>query len=138
METNLFLRGENFVNAISAERDLKKYLEFLKLHHYTNVKMRISGCQKDKLKKAFESSSKSITIRLTFSHLHGEDVVVLTKPKLDRLLEAYEEKKGMKMRLSKMQLAHNMKIEGVFLPALAGLTPFITGTVLPALGVGAI
>ena len=37
-----------------------------------------------------------------------------------------------------MQLAHNMKIEGGFLPALAGLIPFLTGTVLPALGVGAL
>ena len=31
-----------------------------------------------------------------------------------------------------------MKIEGGFLPALAGLYPFLTGTVLPALGVGAL
>ena len=31
-----------------------------------------------------------------------------------------------------------MKIEGGILPALAGLIPFITGTVLPALGVGAL
>ena len=30
-----------------------------------------------------------------------------------------------------------MKIEGGFLPALAGLIPFKTGTVMPALGVGA-
>ena len=37
-----------------------------------------------------------------------------------------------------MQLAHNMKIEGEFLLALAGLIPFLTGTVLPALGVGAL
>ena len=29
-----------------------------------------------------------------------------------------------------------MKIEGEFLPMLAGLIPFLTGTVLPALGVG--
>ena len=29
-----------------------------------------------------------------------------------------------------------MKIEGGFLPALAGLIPFLTGTVLPILGVG--
>ena len=29
-----------------------------------------------------------------------------------------------------------MKIEGGFLPALAGFIPFLTGTVLPALGVG--
>ena len=50
-------------------------------------------------------------------------------------MEAYEEKKGMTIRMSKTQLAHNMKIEGGFLPALAGLIPFLTGTVLPALGV---
>ena len=31
-----------------------------------------------------------------------------------------------------------MKIEEGFLPALAGLIPFLTGTVLPALGVGAL
>ena len=31
-----------------------------------------------------------------------------------------------------------MKIEGGFLPALAELTPFLPGTVLPALGVGAL
>ena len=31
-----------------------------------------------------------------------------------------------------------MKIEGGFLPALAGFIPFLTGTVLLALGVGAL
>ena len=31
-----------------------------------------------------------------------------------------------------------MKMEGGFLPALAGLNTFLTGTVLPALGVGAL
>ena len=31
-----------------------------------------------------------------------------------------------------------MKIEGGFLPMLAGLIQFLTGTVLPALGVGAL
>ena len=40
--------------------------------------------------------------------------------------------------MSKTQLAHNMKIEGECLPAIAGLIPFLTGTVLPALGVGAL
>ena len=53
-------------------------------------------------------------------------------------MEAYEEKKGMTIRMSKTQLAHNAKIEEGFLPALAGLIPFLTGTVLPALGVGAL
>ena len=53
-------------------------------------------------------------------------------------MEAYEEKKGMTIRMSKTQLAHNKKIEGLFLLALAGLIPFLAGTVLPALGVGAL
>ena len=35
--------------------------------------------------------------------------------------------------MSKTWLAHNMKIEGGFLPALAGLIPFLTGSVLPVL-----
>ena len=38
--------------------------------------------------------------------------------------------------MSKTQLAHNMKIEDGFLPALAGLIPFLIGTGLPAIGVG--
>ena len=105
--------------------------------HFTNVKMRISEGQKEKLKKAFESNCKSVTIRLTFSDLHSEDVIALTNSQLDRLVEAYEEKKGMTIKMSKTQLAYHMKIEG-FLPALAGLIPFLTGTVLPALGVGAL
>ena len=40
--------------------------------------------------------------------------------------------------MPKTQLAHNMKIEGRFLPALAGLIPFLTGTIFPTLGVGAL
>ena len=53
-------------------------------------------------------------------------------------MKAYEEKKGITIRMSKTQLARNSKLEGGFLPALAGLIPFLTGIVLPALGVGAL
>ena len=66
---------------------------------YINFKMRISGGQKYKLKKAFESNCESITIRLTFSDLHGEDVIAITNSQLDRLVKAYEEKKGMTIRM---------------------------------------
>ena len=52
--------------------------------HYTNIKMRISEGQKDKIKKAFESNSKSITIRFKFSDLYGEDVIALSKSQVDR------------------------------------------------------
>ena len=104
--------------------------------HYTHIKMWILEGQKDKIKKAFESNRKSITIRFKFSDLFGEDVIALTKSQVDWLVVAYEEEKGMTIRISKTQLAHNMKIEGGFLPALAGLIPLLTGTVLPALWVG--
>ena len=70
-----------------------------KMTHYTNVEMRMSEGQKDKLKKAFESNSKSITIRFKFSDLHGEDVIALSKSQLDTLVEAYEEKKGMTIKM---------------------------------------
>ena len=100
--------------------------------------MRISEGKKNKLKKAFESNCKSITIRLKFSDLHGEDVIALTNSQLDRQVKAYDEKKGMTIQMSKTQLAHNMKIEEGFLPALAGLIRFLTETVLPALGVEAL
>ena len=100
--------------------------------------MRISEGQKDKLKKAFESNCESITIRFKFSELHGEDDIALTYSQLDRLVEAYEEKKGMTIKMSRRQLVYNMKKEGGFLPMLAGLIPFLTGNVLPALGVGAL
>ena len=53
-------------------------------------------------------------------------------------MEAYEEKNGNTIRMSKTQLAHNMEIEGGFLPALAGLIPFLTETVLPVLALGAL
>ena len=100
--------------------------------------MRISEGQKDKLKKALETNCKSIAFGLTFSDLHGEDVIVITNSQLDRLVESYEEKKGMTIRMSKTQLAQNMKIECTILPELAGLIPFLPETVLPALGVGAL
>ena len=93
--------------------------------------MRISDGQKDQLKKAFDSNCEYIRIRIKFSDLHGEDVIALIYSQLDRLVEAYEEKKDMTIRMAKTQLAHNMKIEGGFLPALAGLIPFVTGAVYP-------
>ena len=105
---------------------------------YTNVKVRISDGQKEKVKKIFESNCEFITIHLTFSDLRGEDVIAITNSQLDGLVEAYEEKKGMTIKMSKKQLAQNIEIEGGFLPALAELILFLTGTVLPALGVGAL
>ena len=68
------------------------------MKNYTNVKVRISEGQRDKLKKAFECNCKSITIRLTFTDLNDEDVIAITKPQIDRLVEAYEAKKVMTIK----------------------------------------
>ena len=72
---------------------------------YSNFKIGISEGQKDKPKKAFESNCDSIIILFKFSDLHGEDVIALTKSQLDGLVEAYEEKKGMTIRMSKTQIS---------------------------------
>ena len=61
--------------------------------YYTNIKMRISEGQKDKSKKAIESNSQFSTILFRYTDLYGEDVIALTKSQVDRLVQAYEEKK---------------------------------------------
>ena len=66
--------------------------------NYTNVKVRISEGQKDKLKKAFESNYESITIRLTFTYLLNEDISI-TKSQHDRLVKACEAKKCMTIKM---------------------------------------
>ena len=48
-----------------------------------NVKVRISEGRKDKHMKTSESYCESITIRLTFSDLHGENVIAIGNSKLD-------------------------------------------------------
>ena len=49
------------------------------MRNYTNVKVRISEGQKEKLMKAFESKRDTIAIRLKFWDLNGEDVIAVTK-----------------------------------------------------------
>jgi len=109
---------------------------------YTSVNVNISNSQKAKLKKALAAGNE-LSIRFSYDDLmNGSDVIALTQTQLNRLKKAYETGRGITIKLSKTQLAHNMKIEGGFLPLLAGLAakaiPFLTGTVLPALGVGAL
>ena len=56
--------------------------------------MRLSESEQDKLKKEFESNCESITIRLPFTDLRGEDVIAITKSQLDRLAKSYEANKA--------------------------------------------
>jgi len=94
---------------------------------YTNVNVNISDSQKQKLKKKALTSGQELTIPLL-------NVVALTQRQLDRLEKAYQAGKGATIKMSKTQIAHNMKVEGGFLSLLAGLA----SRLLPALGVGAL
>ena len=83
-----------------------------------------------------------MSLRLYHEDLVGNDVIAVTQSQLNRLKKAHEAGKGVTIKMFKSQVAHNMKIQGGFLPLLAGLAcqalPFFTGTILPALGVGAL
>ena len=43
--------------------------------------------------------------------MHGEDVIAITNSQLDRLVQAYDEKEGMTIKISKTQLANNKKLQ---------------------------
>jgi len=66
----------------------------------------------------------------------------VTQSQHNRLKKAHQAGKDVTIKMSKSQVAHNMKVQGGFLSLLAGLASqafsFLTGTVLPALGVGAL
>ena len=53
-------------------------------------------------------------------------------------MEAYEERKRLTIRMSKNAISPQHENRRRILPALAGLIPFLTGTVLHAFGVGAL
>ena len=67
--------------------------------HYTNIKMRYQKLKKPRLRKHLNLIASLITIRFKFLELHGEDVIALTKSQVDRLVKAYEEKKGIAIRM---------------------------------------
>ena len=108
---------------------------------YTNVNVNVSDSQKQKLKTAL-TTWQDLSLRLSHGDLVGNDVLAVTQSQLNRLKKAHEAGKGITMKMLKTQIAHNMNVEGGFLPLLAGLAakviPFLTGMVLPALGVGAL
>ena len=108
---------------------------------YTNDNVNIPETQKEKLRKALTAGSQ-LSLRLSHADLTGTDVIAVTQSQLNKLKKAHEAGRGLTIKMSKSQVVHNMKVEGGILPLLAGLAsqaiPFLTSTVLPALGVGAL
>ena len=109
---------------------------------YLNARVNISEGQKEKLQHALKSGCPTVTIRLGFEDLKGDDILAVTKSQTKKLAKALENRKGVTIRMSRKQLKHNMKVEGGFLGLLAGLAaralPMVAKTVLPVLGVGAL
>ena len=71
------------------------------MRSYINVKVRISEGQIERLEKASEWKSDTITIRLKFADLNDEDVIAVIKSQCDRLAKAYNADKGLAIKMSK-------------------------------------
>ena len=109
---------------------------------YVNVKVNISEGQKEKLQNAIKVSCSATSIRLGHEDLKGNNILAVTNSQAKKLAKAYENGKGITIRMTLKQLKHNTKIEGGFLGLLAGLAtrplPMIAKTVLSAFCVGAL
>jgi len=108
---------------------------------YSNVHVNISENQQQKLKHAVDTKSP-VSIRLGYEDLCGSDVLALTSSQVNRMTQAYQDGKGITIKMSKRQVVHNMKIEEGFRGFLAGLAakalPFLAKTILPTLVTGAL
>ena len=106
---------------------------------YINAKVNISEGQKEKIQHAIKANCSAVSIRLGYEDLKGNDIIAVTESQAKKLAKAYENGKGITIRMSSRQLK---QVEGGFLGLLAGLAaralPMLAKTVLPALGVGAL
>jgi hypothetical protein len=84
---------------------------------YKNVKVHVSDNQKDKIKKAIEDETP-VSIRFTYDHLNGDDILAFTESQLVKMKEAYENNKAITIKMSKTQVQHNKQIEGGFIGSL--------------------
>ena len=147
----LNLRGETLTMRFHIRKVLKNLRQYKmnryeseirgRVPRYVNVKVNISEGQKQKLQTALQEGGP-VSIRLGHKDLNGEDVLALTKAQVTKITKAYQGGKGITIKMSKSQLAHNKKVEGGFIGMLASLAaralPMLAKTVLPALGVGAL
>ena len=86
---------------------------------YINAKVNISEGQKEKLQHAIKVNCSAVSIRLGHEDLRGNDILAVTESQAKKLAKAYENGKGITIRMSSRQLKHNTKVEGGFLGLLA-------------------
>ena len=82
---------------------------------YLNAKVNISEGQKEKIQHAIKANCSMVSIRLGYEDLKGSYILAVTESQAKKLAKAYENKKGVTIRMSSRQLKHNMKVEGGFL-----------------------
>ena len=87
---------------------------------YVNVKVNISEGQKEKLQRAIKANCLAASIRLGHEDLKDNDILAVTNSQAKKLAKAYENGRGITIRMTSKQLKHNTKIEGGFLGLLAG------------------
>ena len=100
--------------------------------NYTDIKVNISENQRNKIKTAIEKGTGT-TIQFSIEDLKFENpahTLAFTKTQIDKLAEALKNEKGVRIAMSKTQLAHNKTIEGGFIgnliaAASAALPPLI-------------
>ena len=73
---------------------------------YTDVNVNISDSQKQKVKKELAAVTQ-FSLRLSHEDLVGNDVIAVTQSQLNRLKKAHEAGKGVTIKMSKSQVAHN-------------------------------
>ena len=82
---------------------------------YTDVNVNISDNQKQKIRNALAAGTQ-LSLRLSHEDLVGNDVIAVTQSQLNRLTKAHQAGKGVTIKMSKSQDAHNMKVQAGFLP----------------------
>jgi hypothetical protein len=67
---------------------------------YINIKVHISDNQMDKIDKAVRDNIP-VNIRFKHEHLTGNDILAFTNSQSDKIAEAYENNKGVTIKMSK-------------------------------------
>ena len=112
------------------------------MSRYQNVKVNISERQKDKIERALKAILE-VSIKLSHDDLnHGDYVLALTQAQINKMTKAYDNGKGVTIKMSKTQIEYNKKVEGGFIGALllmlATAGQFLVSKLLPSLATGAL
>jgi hypothetical protein len=96
---------------------------------HTNVIVHISDNQKSKIQQAVEKG-EPVSIGLSYEDLQGNDVLAFTTSQLNKIAEAFNNRKGITIQMSKTQIEYNRQVEGGFILPLLGA---VASAVLPSL-----